>query len=298
MVSITHNNHFKFGYNGSHFNPRASDADVWCTSYGTVEKEVWSFRDECRRTASIIADSTNRPIYVGLSGGMDSEVVASSFIAQGIPFIPVIAVYDGGVNQYDTDIAVSWCKYRNLTPIYLDIQVTGYWKTKEAIDLAISLGCISPQFLVYMNIIQQIHDMGGFPVFGSAECYLENNSLPSHMFEREKVASLYRYCLVNEIPSAIGFFQYTPDIMLSYLSDPIVQWKVNESAFSSSKEFKYEFYRRHFDINPRKSTSGFEPIWQKDKILRDRLLAHMPASDSVNKHDYYQLITALKGTND
>lgn len=295
MVSLTHNNHFKFGYNGNPFTFRKSLDDKWETSYGVASRHPMTFRDECKYTARLIRESTDLPICVGMSGGNDSEIVANSFISQGIKITPVIVEYDGGVNSYDTKNAHRWCDYRGIKPKVLQLTVRDYWKSQEAKNLALEMGCISPQFLIYMQIIQSISDLGGFPVFGSADCYLENNSLPPHMFEREKVASMYRYCQSREIDSAIGFFQYTPEIMLSFLTDPLVKSQVDSKSFTNSKEFKYITYLQHFDINYRKSTSGFEPIWEDDKVLRDQLEEMMPSSDSVNKHDYYQLVKDLSG---
>lgn len=295
MVTVTHNNHFKFGYNNGHFNKRESLSDSWTTSYGTITKDRWVFRDECKNTARIIDQTTDKPIFVAMSGGHDSEVVANSFLSQGIQITPVIARYNDGMNDYDTTNAFKWCEYKGITPRIFDIDVLGFWESQYAIDMALEFNCISPQFLIYMQIIEKINSLGGFPVFGSAECYLENNALPTHMFEREKVASMYRYCIDMNISSAIGFFQYTPDIMYSFLKDYFIEMKVNEASFSTSKEFKYLFYRQHFDVTPRNSTSGFEKIWEADKVLRDRLIDLMPNSDTVNKHDYNNLVSALEG---
>lgn len=294
MASLTHKNHFKFGYNGVPTSFRKSVDDQWFTSYGRAERHHWTFRDESKYTARLIRESTHKPIYVCLSGGNDSEVVANAFLSQNIPITPLIAVYTGGANEYDTNNAVAWCKFRGLEPEFLHIDVLDYWVSNEALDLAKTVSSISPQFLVYMKIIQHVKDIGGFPVMGSAECYLENNDLPPHMFEREKVASMYRYCEMQDIDSAIGFFQYTPEIMLSYLLDPLVVSQVEGKTFKNSKEFKFAFYRQHFDVNYREPTSGFERIWKEDKLLRDQLYQIMPTSDSVSKHDYWKLVESLQ----
>ena len=50
----------------------------------TRTPQSWSV--EVNNTAKSIAASTNKPLYVLMSGGIDSEMVARSFISNNIKF--------------------------------------------------------------------------------------------------------------------------------------------------------------------------------------------------------------------
>lgn len=55
-------------------------------------------------------------IYVAMSGGIDSEWVATCFHRQGIPFTPIIYEAED-LQTTDTFWAIQWCERNNLTPI-------------------------------------------------------------------------------------------------------------------------------------------------------------------------------------
>ena len=69
----------------------------------------------------------DRPLYIALSGGVDSELTARIFVKNNIPFTPVIVKIDG-LNNIETWYAEYWCHINNITPIILNYSI------KEIID--------------------------------------------------------------------------------------------------------------------------------------------------------------------
>ena len=84
MKTLTYKNHFKFGYNSDWYNLRQSEEDIWHIKYGRCERDPLDFRSECVNAAKLIRESTNLPIYVCFSGGVDSEIVVRSFMEANI----------------------------------------------------------------------------------------------------------------------------------------------------------------------------------------------------------------------
>lgn len=71
--------------------------------------------------------ANGRPIFVGMSGGMDSEIVAQSFIDIGVEIQPIITKimwYDIECNYGDIWWAHRWCKKNNIKPIVFTTSVT------------------------------------------------------------------------------------------------------------------------------------------------------------------------------
>jgi hypothetical protein len=137
--------------------------------------------------------------------------------------------------------------------------------------------------------------LNGFPVVGSAECYFEKSNDTIVMFEREKVASLYRGLYLNGAAGAAGFFQYTPEIMASWIRDSEFQRLiVNNPNFSESLSLKREIYSKHFDIPLREKQTGFELFKELDTIKRSEMSAYPAAAqDSIIKTPLLELCSQL-----
>lgn len=71
--------------------------------------------------------ATGRDIYVAMSGGVDSEIIAQSFYEQKIPFKPLIVdlhYYSLHANYADTWWAKLWCKENSIQPVILNYSAT------------------------------------------------------------------------------------------------------------------------------------------------------------------------------
>jgi len=75
------------------------DNGVFYSDYESCRWEVSDFRTECNRRAIDIAEHGN-PIVLGMSTGLDSQIVLLSFLEQGIP-IESAFMYLPGYNEYE-----------------------------------------------------------------------------------------------------------------------------------------------------------------------------------------------------
>ena len=80
--------------------------------------KVMSFHNAADYTAQQIAN-LNIPLYLGLSGGVDSEYVLICFYRNQIPIIPIIIKTSG--NKSETSFAFHICQKLNITPIVLNL---------------------------------------------------------------------------------------------------------------------------------------------------------------------------------
>jgi len=85
-----------------------------------------SFKQACKEVAEDIYETTKskgQSLFVSMSGGCDSELVARSFHENGIPFTPIIADnYIEGrihINHEDSWWAKRWCKLNGINPVVL-----------------------------------------------------------------------------------------------------------------------------------------------------------------------------------
>jgi len=92
------------------FNEKAKRVIPFVQARREVAQEIWETRPD------------NRPLYVAMSGGCDSECVAQTFLNLGIPFKPIIVdswMFNVHMNYADTWWAHRWCKNNSIQPISL-----------------------------------------------------------------------------------------------------------------------------------------------------------------------------------
>lgn len=306
-IELSHNNHFKFGYDGKPFSLRSNEAQKWFVDYGPCTQEPMDFKEECFRAAKIISEKHPGNVWVLFSGGVDSEVALRSFVEQGLPVKVAIARFANDLNIHDISYAVIVCEKLKVPYYFFELNLLEFWST-EAIRFAERTYCTSPQLLTTMWLADQVP---GYPVLGSGEClfvkrtpegYIPGVSpyeeSPWDLWEKEKIASWYRHFMVNERNACPGFFQYTPELMLSYLLDPYV-YALIESKIPgklTTESSKLAIYQQHFDLLDRPKFTGFERVQAEDAVFRAQLTARFPYHSQVVKTECQGLIRRLRAS--
>jgi hypothetical protein len=272
---ITHNNHFQFGWGDDVFNTDNKFGEFW-TKYGRAEYIPTSFREECVRAAKLIAESTNRPLLLCLSGGINSEIMARSFIEAGVPFEVVILNYNYRfttcINDHETKHAVQFVIENNLTCHQATLDIEDYFKNSLP-ELCSRYKTNKLSKLIVCEIIKQ------FPtyhcVMGGDEMLLQRhrtNGRPgrSGVYAEEELVNIAAIETAANCESTISsrFFIYTPEIMLSYLlNSTVTKWIKYENAlqnsFVSVNAYANKIYVGHDswpDMQIRTKYTGFERI--------------------------------------
>lgn len=316
----TENNHFKWGYNGEWFNTRKDAYDSFQVDFGKVSRKVNSFRDECYDVARKIYEyglQIDKTPDLMFSGGSESEMMVRSFVEQGLPVNVHIMVFENNLNLHDISHAIVYCE-RNVVPYKLHtVNIEEVLKLKGMLYAAHSQ-CISPRMLPHMWLLNELKD--GFPIMGMGEVYIahehikayyeikdgtvkrneynEYHHAPWHLYEREKINSWYRFSQHLEITSVPGFFQYTPEIILSFLEEPLTK-ELSECKHKgklSNTSTKLLIYDKHFPgILQRTKRDGFERLGHVDKEMRKHLLEKYGNYSQEYLWEYNDLVNHLRG---
>ena len=158
MQELTYKNFFKFGYGNDFFNLKQSDQSIWNVSYRRCTQIPLKWNYECLRAAKLIRASTDRPIYICYSGGIDSEVCLLSFLNAGIPVVAAIMVFDNDLNSHDVSKALSFCEKRGVKYHIFKLDIINFWNF-EIYKYSDPLSCISPQFPVLMKLMDMFITM-------------------------------------------------------------------------------------------------------------------------------------------
>lgn len=168
------------------------------------------FADACAITAEqIYHQQINQPLYVSLSGGVDSELVANTLWHLKIPFVPVIASI-ADINQEEKWYAEYWCHTREIVPMRITIDIATvetFWGRYLAM-LRYSHQC---GIAVILYIADQVHQLGGRLLTGLGDV---NLCYPGFY------CNIVDFCLDYFRPGQHppGFFMATADMAAAYIN--------------------------------------------------------------------------------
>lgn len=317
---FTHNNHFKWGYNKRWFTERVKPQDRYTVEFGKVSRTPMDFKSECYDVAQKINDYAymmGTSIELMYSGGSESEIMVRSFIDQNIKVNINIMSYDPNLNLHDIAHAIIFCENNNLEYCLHEVPII-QWLHEEGLKYANISKSITPRILPHMLLMERLSD--GIPVMGMGECYLAHGNVkqyydlvdgdirrndkddfepaPWYFYEREKINSWYRFAVRQKIQSIPGFFQYTPEIMHSFLSESTTVQLVNNERLGklSNTSTKTEIYNKYFPgISQKKKYDGFENLGKMDKQLRPVLMEEYKDYSQEVKIEYNDLMKQLEG---
>lgn len=122
-----------------------------------------------------------------MSGGIDSEFLATTMLTTGVKFTPVIfqwTTVDGTcVNDHDTKWAFEFCTHQQLEPLVFSIDVQTLWNSDEFLEFVVSHVIVSSHIGTYYHMVEAITKLypGQSILFGGEVRYqygTVNNQLP------------------------------------------------------------------------------------------------------------------------
>jgi hypothetical protein len=251
--------------------------DPFRVIYPEITSAIKDFKSECILAVNKIADkNTDKlPYAIMVSGGIDSELVAESFLLAGEHFICAIGRLMTSINSHriefnqdDYRYAVDWCIRNNVEIIFVDIDIFKYNDLicKYTLDSA----GFSPQYGCHMFVMKQLSDMGYFFVAGNGEMdfVLRNNKY--FMLDEQREFTLLNFCKNNNLCGEFQFWKQDSRLSASFLQLPTVK-KLMERKVTNILDFKHGCFADVFKSTARVKQTGFESIQQWDYIHRNYL---------------------------
>lgn len=235
----TENNHFKWGW-GNEWYGRPNPDAPYKIHLGYTRREVKSFREECIIAAKALADRATKPIIVGLSGGSDSQMTCLALREAGVPFKALIGKWrwhssSEVTNSHDIETAYAFCKKFNIEYLDFDVNIDEFFRT-TAVNRAKMYG---------MNNARTIVQTATMDVVGSNYCYImaggdimmypwpeakaRKHDLPmltdriTEAVWTQKPVPVLQHMLEQGYEGTSKFFLYTPELIASYLLDPVTE---------------------------------------------------------------------------
>lgn len=275
--SYTHKNYNYWTYDsGKPFDIRKNLDQKYQENFSPVSRTPQSFQNESIRTAEMIANSTNKPIALMMSGGGDSEAIARFFKQASIPFKAFTFRYNDGKNDHDIKYAIKWCENNQVENTLIDIDLDKIMKSNWAQETGNSLFIMYNYLLPYMWIIEYVANKGYLPIYGNGhlfELYKTKNG-DWFCYYSEAWSTIFRYSILNGFEVNTNFHIYTPEQYLAFLNCPLIKKYTNGNHYEQlcidtpKKDICYQmsnikqlFFKSLFpDYEMRSKFTGFENI--------------------------------------
>lgn len=190
-----------------------------------AEQSFENFQDSCDFTAKLMYQQFNdRPLYLALSGGLDSELVANTFVRNNIPFVPLIFNL-GTVNGFESWYAEYWCHQHGLTPLRINVTPDEYTSIVKKY-LKVIKNTHQTGIVAYLYLADYVRGLGGYYVSGVGDINQDGNRFYTNIVDFS--LDVWR---PGQHPT--GFFMYTPELALNYIKkfDPNVDEQYNKLSF-------------------------------------------------------------------
>ncbi len=229
----------------------AIDKPNFCLRANSHSSHLYTnFNDAATIAATLLhSDWNDKPLYLALSGGLDSECVANALTRASVPFTPVILKIDG-VNKLETWYAEYWCHTNNVKPLVLEYTVDDFAdKCKQFAKQSIHLrNFFQTAVLILYETIEQL---GGYCINAAGDINLDSDTKKFYCQSLDFAGDLLDY----HHPSS--FFMYTPELALSYISqfDETLDEQYN----------KLQFY----NVSPRPKIDYVFPLHFGQHLVKD-----------------------------
>ena len=242
----TLNNHFKWGY-GDEWHNRPDPTKQFKIMLGSQSRPLMSFRDECIEAARLIGERATKPIIVGLSGGSDSQIACLAFREAKVPFsVVIVRMFDkdnNHINDFDIKTAYEFCRVYNIDYIEHSINVDEFYRGQGS-EYAARYAFTHPNVIVQASTMDFVGPdycyimAGGDIVF----CPYKSGMTPDLQLPRIPnvlngivntpvwwygTQPIMQHMIESGFEGTSKFFMYTPELLLSFLKDPVVRDFIN-----------------------------------------------------------------------
>lgn len=201
--------------------------------------KVGSFYEEIINTVKFVRASTDRPIMVCLSGGIDSEIICRAFLKAGIDFSVITAKHKNHTNYFDIRYAKRFCAEFNIPIKIIELDTEEYFT--KGIEQHIASGYRSVNIYRYFQLfmLETVEKLGGCAILGSGEqIYHTVNNEICIKYDAGILAPL-EWCKNNNTNHFPIFFQTTPEIIYSYQQHPLIKWLLNDPTYFMRLDARY-----------------------------------------------------------
>lgn len=185
----------------------------------------------------------DKPLFLALSGGVDSECVAETLRRNKILFTPII-VKITGVNDLETWYAEYWCYKNCITPVVLTYTPVEF--AEQTVKFFPNLLQVKCHNLTAILIVYEYaKNNNGYGLYSGGDINFDLDRKEFFCASLDFISNL-----VDAGKNPTSFFMYTPELALSYVNQFVV--------FRDEQYNKLAFY----NVSPRPKIQYLRNLWR------------------------------------
>ena len=172
---------------------------------------LWDHFDDAVDQAVILLNQEwgDRPLYLAMSGGIDSELVANALFKNRIAFTPVILKIEN-YNNLESWFAEHWCYRHKIQPVILEYSMPMLLDAMAKF-FPKSIQIKDPGQTPILIIYDWVTNQNGNCIYGAGDINLEDGK-----FYCNSLDFISNIVYPNRHPTS--FFMYTAELALCYVS--------------------------------------------------------------------------------
>lgn len=230
-----------------------------------VTTPIPTYKDALFNNARLMRDMYNEPFDVCLSGGIDSEVIVRTFNSLGIKFNTFIFRLEDNLNVQDVSDAIDICTELNLNYKIIDFNLRSFFEN----DALATFDRHPYTVLERLPRLKWIDYLDNIPVFGDGEPYWKRQYESDY-----SIKSPWKFVFAEESQYSNSFYardigrkvisewyEYTPEIILSYHRTPLIKQLLNDEIYGklSCYSSRAELHRNIWpNIKNKQKLVGYE----------------------------------------
>lgn len=229
-----------------------------------VTRPLMPWVDEISNTLKTIRASTDKPLFLCLSGGIDGELIARACLQNNIYFEVITLRHIKGTNAQDISYAIDFCKKYNLKHHIIDFDIEKF--IIEEIPQYISQGYVSwrPFRFQQIRLFEIAESMGGVALLGGGDQQYATIDGTICVNFKDDFFMCLEWLRRNNKTHFPYVFMQNPEIFAAYMQIDLINFLLNDPSFFVSVKYnivleKITVYHRYFpDMPRRRKLTGFE----------------------------------------
>lgn len=266
-MNYTYNNHLYYTINNVKFGKRNTPYEKYKIFVGSIDKSEYkksSWREELKKTATLVRNEYGKDLILFLSGGTDSEIVLRNFIETGFKPRCITIRFSDDYNLNDVIEAEEISKSLGVKLDVVNFDVKNFYRSGEALEFSKEINCTQITYLLIYYHVKKF----GFPAVMGGEQLLKREvdrfgSFWYYCFRENEDASAMRFSEKFKIPLVNEWFSYTPEMMLYFLENKDIKTLINDkfNYKLTSVSSKNQILKKLFpEVKLRIKTHGFERL--------------------------------------
>lgn len=172
----------------------------------------------------------NKKIILCLSGGLDSEVMAESFLRADVPFSASIWKYKTNLNMYDIKHAIKFCRQNKIDYEVEECDLESFYSNYHHFYYGIKYLCDSPQVVVHLYLLEKLSKRPGIALFLPWEppsfyyTYTQNiRKIALRVIVAFRYLGYHRCFHLNKVSGSPYFIISRSALLYSFLKLPLVK---------------------------------------------------------------------------